>query len=420
MYDFANSGYATVVLTTIYGAYFVGVVGAGLDVTSPGSATLVWTLAIGLANLVVLVSGPVMGAIADYHASKKRFLLAATGFCVAATAALALAGPGQVAMAVPLLVVSAIAYSTGENFIAAFLPEIAHGDRLGRVSGHGWALGYFGGLLTLGLCLAYINRATGRGDGPESYVPVALLITATVFALAATPTLVWLRERAVRRPRPPGDSWIRAGFDRVRLTLGHARQLPDLFRFLLCLTLYQSGVATVVVIAAIYSQEVMGFSSTQLIVLVMVVNLTAAAGAYAFGHAQDYWGSEKSLGVALLVWVVAVATAYFADSQGDMWLAGNLIGLAMGSTQAGGRALIAHFTPVARNAEFFGLWGLAAKAAAIIGPVSYGLLGRLAGGNHRLALLSTLGFFIAGLLLLITVDEERGRRAKAALGDLGE
>ena len=144
-YDFANSGYTTVVLTTIYSAFFVGVVAAELDSSSPGAATLWWTLAIGLANLVVLISGPVVGAIADYHASKKRFLLATTVGCVLATALLALVPPGQVAMAMLLIVVSAIAFASGENLIAAFLPEIAHTDRMGRVSGFGWSVGYFGG-----------------------------------------------------------------------------------------------------------------------------------------------------------------------------------------------------------------------------------------------------------------------------------
>jgi UMF1 family MFS transporter len=410
-YDFANSGYTTVVLTTIYSAFFVGVVAAELDSSSPGAATLWWTLAIGLANLVVLISGPVVGAIADYHASKKRFLLATTVGCVLATALLALVPPGQVAMAMLLIVVSAIAFASGENLIAAFLPEIAHTDRMGRVSGFGWSVGYFGGMLTLGVCLAYISWAGERGDTAEDYVPITLLITAVIFALAATPTFIWLRERATPRPLPAGESFVGAGFKRVRLTLQHAAQLPDLFRFLWCLTLYQAGVATVVVIAAIYAQEVMGFDSQQLIALIMVVNLTAALGAFAFGYAQDHWGSVPSLAGGLLVWVAAILVTLFADSSSDVWLAGNMIGLAMGATQAGGRALIGQFTPEARNAEFFGLWGLAGRAAAIIGPLSYGAISRFSGGDHRMALLSTLTFFVLGLLLLFTVNERRGRQA---------
>jgi len=416
-YDFANSGYTTVVLTTIYSAYFVAVVAGGATTLPTGTATFLWTLSIAIANLCVLVSAPVVGAIADYRATKKKFLLFTTVCCVLSTALLAFAGPGQVVLGMILLILSAIAFSAGENLIAAFLPEIAHSDNMGRISGYGWSLGYFGGLLTLGICLGYINWASSEGQGAADYVPVTLLVTAAIFTLAAAPTFLWLRERATPRPLPVDMSYIRIGFDQVRKTLVSAAHYRDLFRFLACLTLYQSGVATVVVIAAIYAQEVMGFDSQQLIILIMVVNLTAAVGAFAFGFAQDHFGSVPTLTAGLLVWVAAVAVTFFAEERADLWFAGNLMGLAMGATQAGGRALIGQLTPVERSAEFFGLWGLASRAAAILGPLSYGIISQLSGGNHRFALLSTLAFFIGGLLLLLTVDERRGRVVKEETAD---
>jgi UMF1 family MFS transporter len=407
-YDFANSGYTTVVLTTIYGAYFVAVIAAGTDQNSPGTATLLWTMAVAAANFCVLLSAPVVGAIADLRAMKKPFLFITTVVCVVATVLLGQAGPGAVALAMFLLIISAMAFATGENLIAAFLPEIAASDKMGRVSGYGWSLGYFGGLLTLGCCLAYISLATGRGQQAEDYVPGTLLITACIFGLAAAPTFLWLRERAVPKVLPQGYSYLRFGFAQVRQTLLHAAHYRDLFRFLLCLTAFQSGVATVVVIAAIYAQEVMGFDSQQLILLIMLVNLTAAFGAFMFGFAQDHFGSIPSLCVALLVWMAAIVVTFFADRPTDLWLAGNLMGLAMGATQSGGRALIGRLTPEGRSAEFFGLWGLASRTAAILGPLSYGVTSRLSGGDHRIALLSTMMFFVVGLALLLTVDEHRG------------
>lgn len=415
-YDFANSGYTTVVLTTIYSAYFVAVVAAPLNDHAAGSATLLWTLSIAAANLCVLLSGPVVGAIADRWAMRKRFLLLSTVLCIASTALLAGTGPESLPLAVCLLVLSAIAFATGENLIAAFLPEIARQESMGRISGFGWSVGYFGGLLTLGLCLAYIGWAESQGLDATHYVPRTLLITAAIFALTAAPTFLWLRERAAPQLGVRGESYVHAGFRRVAETLRHAAHLPDLFRFLLSLTLFQAGVATVVVIAAIYAQEVMGFSSSELVVLIMVVNLTAAFGAFGFGFAQDRFGSVPSLTAALLVWILAIAVAFVADSAAHIWLAGNLIGLAMGATQAGGRALIARLTPAARNAEIFGLWGLANRAAAILGPVSYGLSNRLSGGDHQVALLSTLALFVAGLALLAAVDEKRGMAAARSAG----
>ena len=414
LYDFANSGYTTVVLTTIYSAYFVGVIAGGAPSVNPGTATFLWTLAIAIANLTVLLAAPVIGAVADYRAAKKKFLLITTIGCVAGTALLAWPGPGQVVPAMILLVFSAIAFAAGENLIAAFLPEITHSDNMGRVSGYGWAVGYFGGLLTLACALGYINWASARGDEATDYVPVTLIITAIIFALAALPTFAWLRERATPRPLSGSESYWHIGFAQVKRTLVSTAHHRDMFRFLACLTLYQSGVATVIVIAAIYAQEVMGFDQQQLIVLIMVVNFTAAVGAFLFGFAQDRFGSVPTLAGGLLIWIAAIAVTFFADAPSDLWLAGNLMGLAMGATQAGGRALIGQLTPVDRSAEFFGLWGLASRAAAILGPISYGLISHFSEGNHRLALLSTLTFFVAGLILLFTVDEQRGRSARDA------
>ena len=416
-YDFANSGYTTVVLTTIYSAFFVAAIAGGLAETSPGLPTLLWTISVALANFFVLLSAPVIGAIADYRACKKRFLAVSTVVCVLGTALLGFAAPGDVTLAMALVVLSAIAFASGENLIAAFLPEIARGDNMGRVSGYGWSLGYFGGLLTLGICLGYITWADSRGQSAVDYVPVTLWITAAIFAIAALPTFIWLRERSKPQSAASGWTLVRQGFAEVRETLTHASRYQDLFRFLLSLTAYQAGVATVIVVAAIYAQDVMGFDSTQLITLIMVVNLTAAVGAFLFGFLQDRFGSVPSLAGGILVWILAILVTMVASQSWHVWLAANLMGLAMGSTQAGGRALIGRLTPHGRNAEFFGLWGLASRAAAIVGPLAYGAVNRLTEGDHRLALLSTLALFILGLLLLFTVSEARGVSAgrKASL-----
>jgi UMF1 family MFS transporter len=427
LYDFANSGYTTVVLTTLFSAYFVGVVAGGPEGFPSGTATLLWTLAIGSANLCVLVTAPIVGAIADHRAAKKRFLFFTTVGCATATALLALVGPGDVALGMILVIISAIMFASGENLISAFLPEIVPVRRMGRMSGYGWSLGYLGGLMTLGFCLAYIAWAQRQGQTEHQFIPVTLLITAGVFALAATPTFVWLRERATPHPLARGVSsaiapalpyylpsmavYVRAGIQRVRRSLTEAVRLPDLFRFLTALAVYQSGVATVVVLTAVYAREVMGFDSQALVRLIMVVNVTAAVGALLFGHLQDRLGSVRTLVISLLIWCGAIILVSVADDPVDIWLAGNLIGLAMGASQAVGRALIGQLTPVARTAEFFGLWGMANRLAAIAGPLSYGLISYWSGGNHRLAILSTLLFFIAGLVLLLRVNEQRGKAA---------
>ena len=418
MYDFANSGYTTVVLTTIFNAYFVAVVAGGADMDA-GAATFLWTIAVAAGNALVLLSAPVVGAMADHHASKKRFLLVTTIGCVLGTALLGWVGPGNLVPGVLLLILSLAMFGSGEYLIAAFLPEIATEEDMGRVSGYGWGLGYFGGLLTLGLCLVWITWAQSRGLAASDYVPVTLWITAGIFALAALPTFLILKERA--EPATDGKRlYLAEGFKRVTSTLRHARTYQDLFRFLLTLVIFQAGMSTVIVVAAIYAQEVLAFESDELIFIIMVVNVTAAAGAFGMGHLQDRIGSARSLAVALAIWIVAIVLVFLADERSDIWLPANLIGLAMGATQTAGRALIGQFTPVTRTGEFFGLWGLAMHLAMIIGPITYGAISWLTGGDQRLALLSTLSFFVLGLLMLTTVNEQRGRQVALAANHAAE
>jgi MFS transporter, UMF1 family len=411
MYDFANSGYTTVVLTTIFNAYFVGVVVGPASGFTEGMGTLLWTVAVSVPNALVLVSAPVLGALADHYAAKKRFLGITTIGCVVCTALLALAGPGDVWLAMTLVVLSNLTFATGENLIAAFLPEISHQEGMGRVSAYGWALGYLGGLMVLAVCLAYVTWAQHHDLVAAQYVPVTMLIVAVAFALAATPTFLWLKERAIPVPLGHGGHYLTVGFQRLRRTLAESRRFRDLFRFLVALTLYYCGINTVVVLAAIFAQEIMGFGTSETIVLVMVVNVTAAIGAFLFGQVQDRLGSVPTLAVTLLIWIAAIGLAFWATSRAGFWLVANLVGIALGSSQASGRALIGQFAPPARAAEFFGLWGLAGKLAAVIGPLSYGLITYLTAGNHRLAILSTVFFFVAGLIMLATVNEPRGRAA---------
>jgi UMF1 family MFS transporter len=414
MYDFANSGYTTVVLTAIFNAYFVAVV-AGGSTESSGTATLLWTVATSITNLLVLASAPVIGAIADHGAHKKRFLAVSTVGCVVFTAALALVGQGDVLLGTLLLIGSALMFHTSEDLIAGFLPEIAGPDDMGRISGYGWSLGYIGGLFVLGLCLVYITGAQARGDEATDYVPVTMLITAAAFGLAALPTFLWLRERAVAQPRAPGESYLRIGFARVRETLQHAQHYRDLFRFLVTLAVYYCGIYTVIVLAAVYAQQAMGFNTQDTIFLILVVNITAALGAFGFGLLQDRFGSVRTLALTLLVWIGALVLAYVVESRAGFWVVANLVGIALGSSQSAGRALVGQFSPPARAAEFFGLWGLAQKTAAMIGPLVYGLVAWLSQGNHRLALLATTIFFVVGLALLMTVNERRGRAVAAGV-----
>jgi len=402
MYDFANSGYTTVVITAVFSAYFVAVVAGNVP-----WATFAWTLSLSVSYALIMLTAPLIGAWADAHASKKKLLWLTTLGCVGFTAALYFAAPGALALAIAALVLSNYFFGTGENLIAAFLPELARPRALGRISGWGWALGYVGGLVSLGASLAYIGWAQEQGQGAADFVPVAMLITAAIFLLASLPTLLMLRERAVPQPtHTPRNAWRQ-----VRYTLGHLSQLPDLKRFLICTVLYQAGIQAVITLAAIYASQVFHFDTQRTIVLVLVVNVTAAIGAFAFGHLQDRIGHVRAIALTLAGWIVMVLLAWAAPDERMFWLAANLAGLCMGAAQSAGRAMVGLLAPPAHQAEFFGLWGLAVKLASIAGPLTYGATSWLTAGNHRQALLITGIYFVAGLWVLRGIRADRGRRA---------
>jgi UMF1 family MFS transporter len=400
MYDFANSAYTTVVITAVFGAFFVGGVAEGKP-----WATFAWTAALSVSYAAILLTGPLLGAWADAHAAKKPLLLATTVGCVIFTAALYYAGPGAVALSLALLIVSNYFFGAGENLIAAFLPELARSQAMGRVSGWGWSFGYLGGLAALGICLAYI---TSSGKPASATVPVTMLITAAFFAIAAAPTFLFLRERALPQPRLE-NPWVR-----VRQTLREAQKYRDLKRFLICLLFYQAGITAVVALAAIYAEQAMKFTMQQTITLILVVNVTAALGAFGFGYLQDAIGHVRAVALTLVGWILMVLIAGFSQTSASFWVAANLAGLCMGSAQAAGRAVVGYLAPPARLAEFFGLWGLAVKAASIFGPLTYGAVTWIFAGNHRLGIFATGVYFVIGLVLLRGIDIERGRAAALA------
>jgi len=410
MYDFANSGYTTVVLTAVFNTYFVGVAAQGAD-----WATLAWTMVIAASSLVVMVTMPAIGAYADLHARKKVLLALTTAACVVATAALALVGRGDLWLAAAAMVISNVFYSYGESLTAAFLPELARTDSMGRVSGWGWSFGYFGGMLSLGLCLAYVLAAQARGVPATEFVPVTMLITAAVYGVASLATFALLRERALpQAATASAGGGSHEAWQRLAATWHRARAYRDFCWLLACGACYQAGISVVIALAAVYAEQVLGFKQAQTMMLVFLVNIAAALGAFGFGYWQDRIGHKRALAITLVGWVVMTVLAVLATGPGLFWVAAVIAGLCMGSSQSAGRALAGVFAPAQQRAEFYGLWTFATRLSAIVGPLTYGVVTLLTGGNHRLAILSTALFFVGGLLLLRPVDVARGQAAAAA------
>ncbi len=383
-YDFANSAFITVVITVVYGPYFTGVVAAGW-----AGANTLWSVILAASQVVVMVFGPALGVLADVTGSKKKFLLSMMWVCSAATAALWLTGPGTVALAAGLVIVAYAAFSFGENFCASFLSELSTPANCGRISGYGWSFGYLGGLGALGLAMLVLSVSP---DG----VRWVFVVTALFMVSATLPVLLLLRER--KQPEPHVARWWQLGWESV---LRAARDLPqhrDLLRFFWAFLLYMSGLGAVVAFAAIYSVEVLGFTTGENLVLFASLQISSALGALAFGWWQDRAGSVNMLTAALLLWCLVAVGAYFCQTKEMFFLVGNLAGLAIGSCQAGSRAVVSLLSPRERAAEFFGFWGVFGKLAAVVGPLFMGVLADVF--DLRVAVLSTLVFFVGGLIVL--------------------
>lgn len=410
MYDFANSSYTTVVITAVFSAYFVGSVAGG-----EAWATLAWTVALSLSYALVMLTMPVLGAWGDRHAAKKRLLALTTLGCVLGTVGLMAVRPGDVVLGMALIMLSNTFFSYGESLIAAFLPELATGPGMGRVSGWGWSFGYIGGLLCLGLCLAYVLQAQHRGEPASAFVPVTMAITAIYYGLSSLVTFALLRERA--QPMQPVGPAAQSewGLAQLRRSLRSLAGYPELARLLVCIVAYQAGVAVAITLAAIYAEQVMGFQPQETMVLIFALNFAAAAGALALGHAQDRWGHQRALGLTLVGWILTCLIAASADSKSVFWGAAVLAGLCLGSSQSAGRAMAGLLIPPHQTAEFFGLWGFAVRLASIIGPLLYGVITWATGGNQRLAIGATGLLFVLGLWLLWPLDMARGRARAVAL-----
>ncbi len=410
MFDFANSSYTTVIITAVFNAYFVQAV-----VNQANKGELLWAVTLSVSYFLVMVFGPVFGAAADYSRSKKRYLFVTYLLCVVFTGLLFFIKPGFIVPAMIFVVLSNIGYSAGENFVSSFLPDIAGEKEMGKISGYAWSFGYIGGLLSLAICLVLI---TYFRTGKDTYLSVRLtnLVTAVFFGIAAIPTFLWVRERGEKRIPEQRRNFFRIAFGRLAATYRNIGEFRELGKFLFSFLLFNSGIMVVISFAAIFAQKELGFTPGMTVLLIIIVNITASVGAFLFGFLDDTVGTKNTVMATLSIWIATVITAFFVHSKQLFWIVANLAGIAMGSSQSSARALIGLFAPRSKSAEFFGFWGFAGKFSAILGILSFGIMSYLFSSN-RVAILSTIFYFVAGFVLLLFVNEKRGRLAAVEYRD---
>lgn len=419
MFDFANQAYTLLIITVIFPVLFTTVIvgDAGNDYRL---GNLLWSVALGLSYFMVVLSGPVFGAIMDYSALKKRFLFLSYVLTIVSTSLLYFVEPGMIVLGVTLIIISNFAYAAGESFIAAFLTSLGPPDELGKISGFGWALGYIGGLFSAGLVIVYLGDATADNFERIRWVgPFA----AVFFMLAAIPTFLWLKEPGKRRDLPKGETLISMGFVRLGRTLREIKQYWDLAIFLISVFFAMAGIYIVISFAFIYGDQIVKWDESVRILMFVIVQITAAIGAIVFGYIQDWIGAKLTYNLTLGLWFFAVLgiwgvadlTVWFnsvfamtIEAQYMFLYIGVLAGLSLGSSQSASRALVGIFSPEEKAAEFFGFWGLSNKLAGVFGIIGIGLLQSQFG--LKTSVLFCAALFLVGILVNIFVNEQRGRQ----------
>lgn len=420
MFDFANQSYTLLIITVIFPVIFTTVIVGDVE-QDYRLGNLLWSVALGVSYFIVVLSGPVFGAIMDYSALKKKFLFYSYALTIISTTLLYFVEPGLVVLGVTLIIISNFAYAIGENFIAAFLPSLGPPSDLGKISGFGWALGYIGGLFSAGFVIAYLGEPTADNFDRIRWVgPFAALF----FMLAAIPTFLWVKEPGARKPLPKGETFYSMGFKRLGETLRMVSKFKDLTIFLISVFFAMAGIYIVISFAFIYGDQIVQWDESVRVLMFVVVQITAAAGAFGFGFIQDKIGAKLTYNITLGLWFVGVLgiwgvtdiTNWLNNTLGQDYEVqyvflniGVIAGLSLGSSQSASRALVGLFTPEQKSAEFFGFWGLANKIAGVVGIIGIGLL-QAEFGLHQSVLFCAF-LFLAAIIVCLFVDEKSGEAA---------
>jgi UMF1 family MFS transporter len=415
LYDFGNSAYAAVILLAVYSAYFKGAVVGGAE------GSRLWGFSLGIAMLVVAIISPILGTIADFTAAKKRILFVFTALSWVFTALLFFVEKGDIFSGMLFFILAEIGYRGGQVFYNALLPDIATPEEMGRVSGNGWAIGSVGGIV----CLLFILPAIVLTKSDPLVVRGSFAFTALFFALSTLPLFLRLKERRAGRALPPGENYLSLAFKRLRNTFGAVRDFREFIKFIIAFLIYNDGILMALDFAAIIGAVLYGMTQTQLIIFMIIVQLTSAIGAYVFGIWAEKGGYKQVLIYSILLMIAAVIWMIFNTTLTGYFVIGALAGFALTGVQSLSRTITGLFAPENKVTEFFAFFAVAGKSSSFIGPAIYGIIAfRTAlyfegqGMNDLLAeqagqragLFSIALFLVIGLSLLLSVNEKRARK----------
>ena len=416
MYDWANSAMVVIVVSSVFPIYYSSVAGAELE---SRVATFRFAMATTIGLFVAAVLAPVLGAIADYRAVKKRLLGTFMGLGVTAVAMMYFIGHGQWILASVLFILANLGANGSYVFYDALLPHVARPDEIDRVSTAGYALGYLGGGLLLALSLAVIMNPgwfglpAGEGVTPEqATLPARLSFVAVAvwWLLFSIPLLRMVGEPPPLEPptRRGTASYARIAFSRLESTFRELRTYKMAFLMLLAFLIYNDGIGTIVRMAGIYGEEI-GIDQRAVIAAFVMVQFVGIPFAFLFGALAGVIGAKRSILFGLAAYCGITIFGYFMRTAVQFFVLAGLVAMVQGGTQALSRSLFASMIPQHKSGEFFGFFAVFEKFAGIMGPAIFGATLALT-GSSRNSILAISAFFVIGGVLLMFVDVEEGKR----------
>ncbi|MBC8162238.1 MAG: MFS transporter [Roseiflexaceae bacterium] len=412
-YDVANSAFTTTVVTVFLGPYLTNITQAAADATGfvyplgiPVAADSFFAYMISLSVFLQIFLLPLIGAIADYTNLKKQLL---GGFAFAGaliTMCLYFVQGNNYLLGGALLVLANLCFGASIVFYNAFLPEIASPERRDAVSSQGWALGYLGGGLLLVANLVLFLNAERFGVSEGQAVRISLVSAGLWWAIFTLVPLRLLRQRGAPRPLPAGERYLTVGFSQLRHTFLQARRFPQTLLFLAAYLLYNDGIQAVIALSSQFGAEELGMESSSLITLILIVQFMAFFGALLFGWLARLLGTKRALIVSLLIWTATVVAAYFVQNGTQFYILAVPIALVLGGSQALSRSVFSQMIPPGQEAEYFSLYEVSERGTSWLAPLFFGLALQFT-GSYRIAIISLIVFFFAGLALLSRVDFRR-------------
>lgn len=387
-FDFANTGFYVIMMTVVYPVYFKNSLANGNEAY--------WGRAVSISMLLTALLAPLLGAIADAGNKKKLFLAALTIFTIAATFGLFFTWTLWIAMV--LIIIANFGFEGGTVFYDAILPDISEPKDYAKVSGYGFAMGYLGSFIILGISMYFL-----QGSPTDSDIRTLIAISGFFFAIFSLPLFFNIKEN---KSSTILKSSIAKGYKSVVNTIKEIKNYKEVYKFLIAFFIYNDGILTVILFASLYAESTLGFNTQERLVLFIIVQGSALIGSLLFGSLTNRFGARNVIIITLTIWVIVVISAFFVTTKPFFYIIGIVAGIGLGSSQSTSRAMMALLTPQNKRTEFFGFYdGFCGKASAIIGPLLFGEASNYFG--QRKAILIIGLFFLFGILMISKVKDVR-------------